>query len=172
MLSPLPLVSIIIPSFNQADFIEQTIQSVLKQDYNNIEILVIDGMSTDKTIEILEKYKNHIFYIHEYDSGQSDAINKGLKIAKGEIISWLNSDDLYVSRSAISKIVQKFKANDDIDFIYGDFLEIDNLNNLLRIYMRPPFSFDRLLRCGYISQPSTFLEKELYKIILLEKTYT
>ena len=159
MLSSLPLVSIIIPSFNQGNFIEQTIKSILCQNYNNIEVIVVDGMSSDQTIEILNKYKNQISYIHEPDSGQSDAINKGLKLAKGEIISWLNSDDLYVNRNAISKIVQKFETNKNIDFIYGDFLEIDNLNNILRIYMRPAFSFNRLLRCGYISQPSTFFTK-------------
>jgi len=123
MLSSLPLVSIIIPSFNQGNFIEQTIKSILCQNYNNIEVIVVDGMSSDQTIEILNKYKNQISYIHEPDSGQSDAINKGLKLAKGEIISWLNSDDLYVNRKAISKIVQKFETNKNIDFIYGDFLE-------------------------------------------------
>ena len=89
-----PLVSVVTPSFNQAAFIEETIQSVLKQDYPHIEHIVVDGGSTDGTVDILQRYP-HLRWISEPDCGQSDALNKGFAMARGEILGWLNSDDTY-----------------------------------------------------------------------------
>ncbi len=100
------LVSIITPSFNQAQFIEQTIKSVQNQDYKNIEHIIIDGGSTDGTIDILKKYSG-IKWISEKDNGQSDAINKGFSTANGEILAWLNSDDYY-DENIITKVVEYF----------------------------------------------------------------
>jgi len=90
-----PRISIITPSYNQAGFIDKTIQSVINQDYPNFEYIIVDGGSTDETLSILKKYGNKIRWISEKDNGQSDAINKGLKIATGKIVAYLNSDDTY-----------------------------------------------------------------------------
>ena len=98
----LPLVSIITPSYNQGRFIRQTIESVLNQKYPNIEYIIVDGGSSDNTLEIIKEYEGKIKWISEKDNGQSDAINKGFSMANGEIIAWLNSDDIYLE-DAIQK---------------------------------------------------------------------
>ena len=97
MKSGCPLISIVIPSFNQGQFIEQTIASVIGQSYSNIELIVIDGGSTDNTVEVIGKYQHAIHHvISEPDYGQADAINKGFRLARGDILAWLNSDDFYL----------------------------------------------------------------------------
>lgn len=120
-----PLVTIITPSFNQGLFLEETINSVLNQSYKNIEYIVVDGLSTDNTLEILSKYKSLISnIIIEKDFGQSDALNKGFAASKGDLIGWINSDDLLDS-NAIQNVVNVFMSRVDIDFIYGNINLID-----------------------------------------------
>jgi glycosyltransferase involved in cell wall biosynthesis len=102
-------ISIITPSYNQGNYIEQTIDSVLSQNYQNLEYIIIDGGSTDNSVEIIKKYQKHLHYwVSEKDSGQSEAINKGLKIAGGEIINWLNSDDYYTA-NALKTVAEHFE---------------------------------------------------------------
>ncbi|MDB5110283.1 MAG: glycosyl transferase [Mucilaginibacter sp.] len=114
-----PKITIITPSYNQGQFIEETILSVIGQDYPNLEYIIIDGGSTDDTVDIIKKYEKHITYwVSEKDTGQSNAINKGLKIASGDIINWLNSDDVLMPGS-LALIVQKFNEHPDAIMVHG-----------------------------------------------------
>jgi glycosyltransferase involved in cell wall biosynthesis len=124
-----PLVTIITPSFNQAHFLEETILSVLNQDYPNIEYMVIDGGSTDGSPEIIKKYSNQTaFWVSEKDSGQTEAINKGWRRAKGKYITWLNSDDLLLP-NALSSTVEFLETHPNVQGVYGDFERIDENSN-------------------------------------------
>ncbi len=114
-----PLITIITPSFNQGQFLEETICSVLDQGYPNLQYIIIDGGSTDNSVSIIKKYAARLSYwVSEKDNGQSEAINKGLKLAKGDIISWLCSDDVYTP-GALNKIVTLFKQNNNPALIHG-----------------------------------------------------
>jgi len=152
-----PLVSIVTPSYNQGRFIEDTILSVKNQDYPNIEHIIVDGNSTDNTLDILKKYEGtyNMRWISEPDEGQSDAVNKGFRMAKGEIIGWLNSDDVYFTKDVISYVVKEFSKS-EADVIYGDHVTINENNLILKIrHIVPWFSYARLLRVDFICQPST-----------------
>ena len=126
-------ISIVIPSYNQGEFIERTILSVLNQSYPNLELIIIDGKSSDKTITILKKYNQYIStWISEPDKGQSDAVNKGIKIAKGEIIGWINSDDIYIN-NCLYAINKYFQSNEDSDIVFANYYFIDNNDNILSL---------------------------------------
>jgi glycosyltransferase involved in cell wall biosynthesis len=156
----LPLVTIVTPSLNQARFIEETIQSVLSQDYPNLEYIVIDGGSTDGTLGILKKYENRLRWISEKDSGQSQAINKGFKMAQGEIVAWLNSDDTYLP-GAIAKAVDYLVKNPKTMMVYGEGYLIDeNGRSKGRFPATEPFNLWRLIYYeDYILQQSVFIRK-------------
>lgn len=116
-----PKVSIVIPSYNQGKYLEDTILSVINQTYKNIEIIIIDGGSTDNSVDIIKKYKDKIhFWVSEKDKGQANAINKGFKKASGEIFAWLNSDDLY-TENAVEQIVNEFNKDPSVSIVYGDY---------------------------------------------------
>jgi glycosyltransferase involved in cell wall biosynthesis len=156
-----PLVSVIIPSLNQVQFIEQTIQSVLTQSYRPLEIIIIDAVSTDETIKLLHKYDHvpEVKWTSEPDWGHADGINKGFARASGEIAAWLNSDDAYFSQDVIDTVVEVFSEKQQIDIIYGDVAVISQDNTLLRLFLLPPYSKQRLLRGNFISQPAVFMRK-------------
>jgi len=166
-------VSVITPSLNQALFIEHTILSVKSQSYPNIEHIVIDGRSTDETIQILKKY-HHLIWLSEPDKGQPDAINKGFKLASGDIIAWLNSDDLY-EPNIMSSVVHEFKNDTAIDMIYGNCNYIDESDKVLFAYIPPSFNLKRLINScyNYIPQPTVFYKKSvLQEMGLLDTNYS
>ena len=159
------LVSIVIPSFNQGEFIEQTIESVLAQDYRPIEILVIDAGSTDGTVGILHKYDSvpEVMWISESDNGHADGINKGFSRSRGEIVAWLNSDDVYFSCSTISVAARFLQEHPSVDVLYGDAAIISDENKLLRLFLLPPYNKSRVQRGNFISQPAVFFRRAVVK---------
>jgi len=166
------LVSIITPSYNQAPYLEQTIQSVLGQDYPRIEYIVVDGASTDNSFEIIKKYNDRLAYwISEKDSGQAEAINKGFARAKGEILAWLNSDDYYLP-NAISAVVKCFEENHEVVMVYGDMLAVDGAGQTINVLKYKQLSLEDLLCFQIIGQPSVFFRRSaLEKTGLLDTSF-
>jgi len=120
-----PMISIVMPSYNQVEFIERSILSVLNQNYQNLDFIIIDGGSTDGTVEVIRKYEKYLSYwVSESDNGQSDALNKGFSRATGDIFGWMNSDDLYLA-GAFDAAVSAFAVYPDKKVVFGDWLSID-----------------------------------------------
>jgi glycosyltransferase involved in cell wall biosynthesis len=159
-----PLVSIVTPSFNQARYLEETIRSVLGQTYERIEYILIDGGSTDGSLEIIQKYTDKVSYwVSEKDKGQTDAINKGFKAAHGSILAWLNSDDVYQPR-AVSEAVAYLMDQPQVGMVYGDLDFVDENGQVIGRF--PAAQTDlRRLRRGYvhIPQPAAFFRAELWQ---------
>ena len=157
-----PLVSIVTPSYNMAGFIRAAIESVLTQDYTPIEYIVIDGESTDGTIEILESYRGHLQYVNEKDLGPADAIHKGFAKAGGEILAWLNADDTY-EPGAVRYAVEYLTAHPQADVLYGEGWWIAPDGHPIRPYPTQPFDAGVLERDCFICQPATFLRSSAYR---------
>lgn len=166
-MSNLPMVSIITPSYNQGQFIERTILSVLNQTYVNVEYIIIDGESTDNTIQILEKYRNKISkIIIEKDRGQADALNKGFKMAKGELVGWINSDDI-LSPNCVEEIIKLSKIDIDSVIFYSEKLKfINSKDDIIEIKSNWIPDKKHLLNDNYnVSQPASFYRNEvLHKV--------
>jgi glycosyltransferase involved in cell wall biosynthesis len=159
-----PLVSIVTPSFNQARFLEETICSVLDQDYANIEYLLVDGGSTDGSLEIIQRYAGRLaWWVSEPDQGQTDAINKGFAHAHGEILAWLNSDDTYQPH-AIAEAVAYLQEHPETGMVYGDANLVDESGRVLGKFPARQTDYRRLRR-GYvhIPQQAAFFRASLWK---------
>ncbi len=160
----MPLVSIITPSYNQAAFLEETIQSVLNQDYPEIEYILIDGKSTDGSLEIIQKYaSNFAYWVSEPDMGQADAINKGFSHARGEFIAWLNSDDLYLN-GAVSRAVSALQANPESGMVYGDAVTIDAQGHSLSELRFGEYGLLDLMGFRIICQPAVFIRRSALEL--------
>lgn len=157
---PSPLVSIVTPSYNQGRFLKRTIESVLTQTYPNIEYIVIDGGSQDNSLEVLHSYGNRFHWISEPDNGQTDAINKGLSETNGEILAYLNSDDV-LAPGAIEKVVRFFHKNPECDMVYGKADYIDKEDNVIGCYKTAEYSFNRLIEDCMVCQPAAFWRRRI-----------
>jgi len=160
----LPKISVVIPSYNQAKFIGGTIQSVISQDYPNLELIIIDGGSADGSVDIIKKYKKFIAYsVSEADDGQTDALVKGFSRSSGDIQCWLNSDDLLV-QSALGDVADYFTKRPDVDAVFGDTEWIDENGDALRRQREIPFNwFIWLYTYNYIPGMSMFWRRKLYE---------
>jgi glycosyltransferase involved in cell wall biosynthesis len=158
-------VSIITVSYNSAKTIRDTIESVLKQSYTDIEYIIVDGNSKDETIDIVTSYGDKVTKVlSEPDKGIYDAMNKGIALATGDIIGILNSDDFYETNNAIEDVVAHFKVNIETQVVFGDvvFVEPSNLNKVVRYYSSKKFKAAKL-RFGWMPpHPATFVKKSVY----------
>jgi glycosyltransferase involved in cell wall biosynthesis len=174
----LPSISIVTPSFNQAEFIETTIRSVLEQDYPGLEYQVMDGGSRDGTVEILERYRDRLHYVSGPDGGQAAALNTGFARTSGEILGWINSDDCYAP-GALYAVGEMFAAHPELDWLYGRCPIIDRDGRVYKrwitlykeLWMRR-YSYRRLLIENFINQPAVFFRRRLLdRVGPLDPTY-
>ena len=164
-----PKISIVTPSFNQAEFIEEALLSVRAQNYPNVEHIVVDGASKDQTVEILRRYSampgwEHLHWISEPDRGQSDAVNKGFRMATGSIIGWMNSDDRY-RQGCFATVAKRFTEHPKADVLYGDYTWMDEAGHIKNI--RREIEFSRFIlsyhRVLYVATVSTFFRRRLFE---------
>jgi glycosyltransferase involved in cell wall biosynthesis len=156
-----PLITIVTPSYNQSRYLEQTIRSVLEQDYPSIEYFVIDGGSTDSSVDIIRRYENQLSgWVSEKDRGQADAINKGFQRAGGELIAWLNSDDTYPP-GAIRKAIETFQKHPEAGMVYGNVLSIDENSQPFNLQTFKPYNLAGLMAFNIISQPAVFMRRSV-----------
>lgn len=164
----LPKITVITPSFNQGNFIEETIKSVLNQNYPNLEYWVFDGGSSDQTIKILKKYQKKLNWVSKKDRGQTDAINKGMKRAKGEIVCYLNSDDVFLPGTLMT-VADFFSNTPSSLWVTGDYTIIDANGKTIQPFVTAYKTFIRnlgldwlLYIANYINQPSTFWRRSVF----------
>jgi glycosyltransferase involved in cell wall biosynthesis len=150
--------TVVTPSFNQGRFIERTLQSVLDQGYPCLEYIVCDGASTDETSQVLARYADRVRIIREPDRGQASAVNKGIRLTSGEIIGWLNSDDVY-RPGALQTVADFFERNPSVDVVYGDADYIDADDAIIGRYYTEPWNPRRLVRRPFLCQPAVFFRR-------------
>lgn len=158
-----PTVSIVTPSYNQAEFLPFTLQSVKNQDYADVDHVVFDAGSSDGSRKVLAKYEDcyGLSWTSEPDEGHWHAVNKGFDQAGGDVVGWLNSDDAYLHTNTVSKVVEAFEENEDADVVYGNAIEIDKENRVLAAKEVRDFSYRRLLRGCFLIQPAVFFRRHV-----------
>lgn len=160
-----PLISIITPSFNHGQFLEQTIRSVVEQDYPNIEYIIIDGGSTDGSTDIIKRYEDHIAYwTSEPDRGISDAFNKGIKASSGDYIQFLNSDDWLIDASVVSRVAESIQKHDFPLLLYGKTEIVDRKSGQTLCSMGRSFSLKRFLLRVTIPHQALFTRRDYFNI--------
>ena len=171
MSNNIPRISVITPSFNQGKFIERTIESVINQGYPNLEYIIVDGGSTDGTIDILKKYSDKLFWVSEKDKGQADAINKGIEMSNGEIIAYINSDDKY-EKNAFKRVSDVFKKDASVMWVTGrcriigeNDIEIRRMITAYKNILLSRYNYSLLLMMNPISQPATFWRRRVIEDI-------
>lgn len=153
-------ISIITPSYNQGQFIERTLQSVASQSGAEIEHVVFDGGSTDNTVDVLKAFQPPVRWVSKKDKGQTDAVNQGIRATDGEIIGWLNSDDIYYP-GAIARVVQYFQDHPDVDVVYGMADHIDLVDHAFETYPSAPWNLEQLKETCFICQPALFFRRRV-----------
>ena len=157
-------VSFVIPTRNQAGFIRRCIDGCLAQGIDDAEVIVVDGLSTDGTQDLLRSYGPRIRWTSEPDSGQAEAVNKGILAAGGEIVAWINSDDVYAAPDVLRAVLARFDASPDLDVVYGDAHVVDENGRLIRPYVTPDVRLvlDVLVSPQGPSQPATFFRRAAF----------
>ena len=153
-------ISIVTPSYNQGQFIERTLQSVASQTGAKIEHVVFDGGSTDNTVDVLKAFEPPVRWVSKKDKGQTDAVNQGIRATDGEIVGWLNSDDIYYP-GAIARVVQYFQDHPDVDVVYGMADHIDLVDHAFETYPSAPWNLEQLKETCFICQPALFFRRRV-----------
>jgi glycosyltransferase involved in cell wall biosynthesis len=165
-----PTLSVITPSLNQGRFIERSIQSVLLQGIPDLEYVICDGGSVDETVRVLKDYGNRLQWISEPDRGQAHSVNKGISQTKGEIICWINSDDVYYP-GALQAVQKVFRDNPTTLAVYGQADHIDARDNVVQPYPTEPWNYHRLMDVCFLCQPAVFFRRVLIqKLGALDET--
>lgn len=166
-----PLVSVLTPSFNQRRWLVETLGSVASQTYPHVEHIVVDGGSTDGSVDVLRAALPPERWISEPDGGQSEALNKAFDRSRGEIIGWLNSDDAYLFDDTVESVVDYFRANPDVDVVYGHAALVSETGSLLHVMWMPRYSKRRLWQENVIAQPAVFIRRRALEDGFLDESF-
>lgn len=154
-------ISVVTPSFNQGAYLKQAIVSVLQQNKASFDYFIVDGKSSDSSLDVIRQYSNVVNWISEKDSGPAEAINKGFSLSSGNILYWLNADDI-IFEGVFEKVIHFFDEYHDIDVIYGDAVYLDEFGNKIGMYPTEAWNWSRMKQTCIISQPAAFFRRKIF----------